>query len=201
MWFMIILSWLAIFVQVSFIIMSLAAGLYYLTELVEEYTVIAAKVIRYVIFVTLFIYLCLLIFENLPMSLLLTGIISQLVHLVILKNFPFFTFTSIPFISGIILLFVNHYLAFTFFANGLYPLTQVLGFFTLCLWIVPFSFFISLSANDNVLPTLAETRPLVSDDSDVVSHYFSRKTKKYGLYSFLNYCKENLLGSRVKKSF
>ncbi|XP_053213110.1 protein TEX261-like [Panonychus citri] len=201
MWFMAILSWLAIIVQVSFIIMSLAAGLYYLTELVEEYTVIASKVIRVIIFITIAIYLCLIIFENLPLGLLLSGIISQLVHLCILKNFPFFTFTSVPFISGIILLFVNHYLAFTFFADGIYPLSQVLGFFTLCLWIVPFAFFISLSANDNILPTLAETRPLVSDDSDVVSHYFSRKTKKYGLYSFFNYCKDNFLGSRVKKSF
>ena len=30
---------------------------------------------------------------------------------------------------------------------------QVLAFFFLCLWLVPFSFFISLSANDLVLPT------------------------------------------------
>lgn len=31
---------------------------------------------------------------------------------------------------------------------------KVLGFFFLCLWMVPFSIFISLSANDMVLPTL-----------------------------------------------
>ena len=32
---------------------------------------------------------------------------------------------------------------------------QVLAYFFLCLWLVPFSFFISLSANDFVLPTNA----------------------------------------------
>lgn len=39
---------------------------------------------------------------------------------------------------------------------------QVLAYFTLCLWLVPFALFVSLSANENVLPTLAETTPLLS---------------------------------------
>jgi len=87
------------------------------------------------------------------------------------------------------------------------------------------AFFISLSANENVLPTLAETKPLLSglfncnprdfveilliffvilhltDDNDVVSHYFSRRGKRYGLLSFFNYAKDSLLPQRVKKSF
>lgn len=33
-------------------------------------------------------------------------------------------------------------------------LVQILAYFTFCLWLVPFAFFLSLSANDNVLPTL-----------------------------------------------
>ena len=33
---------------------------------------------------------------------------------------------------------------------------QVLSFFFVCLWMVPFGFFISLSANDMVLPTIGE---------------------------------------------
>ena len=36
----------------------------------------------------------------------------------------------------------------------LYLRVQILGFFFVCLWLVPFGFFISLSANDMVLPTL-----------------------------------------------
>ena len=33
-------------------------------------------------------------------------------------------------------------------------LVQIMAYFTFCLWLVPFAFFLSLSANDNVLPTL-----------------------------------------------
>ena len=38
---------------------------------------------------------------------------------------------------------------------------QVIAYFTLCLWLVPFALFVSLSANENILPTIAETRPLL----------------------------------------
>lgn len=31
-----------------------------------------------------------------------------------------------------------------------------MAYFTLCLWLVPFALFVSLSANENVLPTVAE---------------------------------------------
>ena len=42
---------------------------------------------------------------------------------------------------------------------------QVMAYFTICLWLVPFSFFVSLSANENVLPTTAsERRPLLSGE-------------------------------------
>ena len=60
MWFLLVLSWFAILIQLIFVIVSVAAGLYYLAELVEEYTVIAAKVIKYLIFVSCHtqFYLC-----------------------------------------------------------------------------------------------------------------------------------------------
>ena len=32
--------------------------------------------------------------------------------------------------------------------------TEIASYFGLCVWLVPFSLFVSLSANDNVLPTI-----------------------------------------------
>ncbi|KFM80755.1 Protein TEX261, partial [Stegodyphus mimosarum] len=108
---------------------------------------------------------------------------------------------SVPFIGSIAFVVINHYLAFRYFSSIYYPFSEVLAYFTLCLWLVPFSFFVSLSANENVLPTIAETRPLTSDESDVVTNYFSRRSKRYGLLSFFNYAKESILPQRVKKVF
>ena len=67
-----------------------------------------------------------------------------------------------------------------------------MAYFTLCMWLVPFAFFVSLSANENVLPTVNERRPLLSDDNDVVTNYFSKKQKGVGLLSMFNSVKDNL---------
>lgn len=37
--------------------------------------------------------------------------------------------------------------------------SQVASYFGICVWLVPFSLFVSLSANDNVLPTMGSSEP------------------------------------------
>ncbi|XP_067133040.1 protein TEX261 [Centruroides vittatus] len=201
MWFLYLLSYLSLIIQICVIVLSVAAGLYYLAEFVEEYTVFSGKVIKVIIIVTFVIYGGLFIFEDLPTSMIVCGVISQILHIFVLRTFPFFIPMSIPFIGTIVFAIINHYLAFSYFTSVYYPFSEVLTYFTLCLWIVPFAFFVSLCANENVLPTIIEKRPLLSDDSDVVTNYFSRRGKRYGLLSFFNYAKESILPQRIKKTF
>ncbi|KAL1439279.1 hypothetical protein MTO96_010307 [Rhipicephalus appendiculatus] len=175
MLYLYLLSWVATFVQICFSVLAVAAGLYYLAELVEEFTVMTGKVIRILILVTLAIYIGLFAFEDLPMTMIGCGMLSQVMHMLVLRTFPFFNLYSVPFLSATALVILNHYLAFNFFSNkGLYL---------------------------DVLPTLAERRPLLSDDNDVVSNYFSQRNKRYNLLSFFNKAKESILPQRVKKVF
>lgn len=44
MWFLYLLSWVSTVLQICFVTLAIAAGLYYLAELVEEYTVMTGKV-------------------------------------------------------------------------------------------------------------------------------------------------------------
>uniref|UniRef100_A0A1B6DTA1 Protein TEX261 n=1 Tax=Clastoptera arizonana TaxID=38151 RepID=A0A1B6DTA1_9HEMI len=201
MWFLYVLSWFAMIFQLSFVTISLAAGLYYLAELVEEYTVLSKKIISWITLGVLMCYIGFFLFEDLPLFMIVCGVFSQIAHLMILQTFPFVVIISPAFISAVLLIIVNHYLAFQYF-NGVYhSFSEVMAYFTLCLWLVPFALFVSLSANENVLPTMAETRPLLGGDNDVVSNYFSRRSKKYGLLSFFNYAKDSILPHRTKKSF
>lgn len=110
----------------------------------------------------------------------------------LLSSFPFFSVSSPSFILSVVMVLLNHYLAFSFFGENYYPFSEVMAYFTVCMWLVPFSFFVSLSANENVLPTLNERRPLLSEDNDLVSNYFSRKQKGYGLLSVFNSVKDTL---------
>ncbi|XP_064465619.1 protein TEX261-like [Ornithodoros turicata] len=199
--FLYLLSWVAAAVEICFVVLALAAALYYLAELVEEFTVTTGKIIRILILITLAIYVGLFLFDDLPKGMIACGIFSQVMHLLILRTFPFVSVSSVPFLLAAVLVIVNHFLAFTYFSTVYHPLSEVLAYFTLCLWIVPFAFVISLSANDSVLPTLAEKRPLLAEDDDIVSNYFSRRNKRYGLLFFFNKAKESILPQRVKKGF
>lgn len=54
---------------------------------------------------------------------------------------------------SIVLVFVDHFLWFNYFTKHYRPFMDIASFFGLCVWLVPFAYFISLSANDNALPT------------------------------------------------
>ncbi|CAH0552960.1 unnamed protein product [Brassicogethes aeneus] len=196
MWFLTIVSYFAIIIQIFFTTIAIAAGLYYLAELVEEHTIVAKKCISSMNLVVTVLYVLLWLLESFPTSLIVCGLTAQIVHFIILKNFPFVVFLSPPFLAAVTLIIINHYLAFSHFGEFYYPFSEVIAYFTLFLWLVPFALFVSLSANDNVLPTLSERA-----DVDVVSNYFSKKNKKYGLLTFFNYAKDSLLPVRSKKGF
>lgn len=50
--------------------------------------------------------------------------------------------------------------------------TEIASFFGLCVWLVPFALFVSLSASDNVLPTIGTEQPSRDD---------SGKNKRQGM--------------------
>lgn len=177
-----------------------------------------ALVIHYVILFCSLINVLLLLFESFPLTMMMFAILSHLVHYMVLQSFPYFDLSSIPFLSGMLLMVLNHYLAFSFFSSEYHPFSHVLGYFTIILWVTPFCFFISLSANENVLPTtilphqqhgLDGNHVMHEDEEgsssrDLISHYMSNLTKKrkIGLLSLLNNAKESLLPViRSKKSF
>lgn len=199
MTFLSLLSYFSLLVQICFVTVSIAAGLYYLAELVEEYTVMAKKAITWMIMGSVLLYIVFIFTERFSWTLILCGLGAQALHAAILKNFPYVKFLSPCFLGAVILLLANHYLAFIYFQQQFHPFTEVMAYFTLCLWLVPFALFVSLSANDNVLPTSNEMTHLLSDN-DVVTNYFSSR-KKIGLLSLFNYAKESLLPERNKKAF
>eukprot|EP00069_Balaena_mysticetus_P002425 bmy_04152T0 len=85
MWLMYLLSWLLLFIQVAFILLAIVAGLYYLAELIEEYTCF-------------------------PTCMIGMGLCTNLVYFGLLQTFPLVMLTSLNFILLCGLVVVNHYL-------------------------------------------------------------------------------------------
>ncbi|XP_013146555.1 PREDICTED: protein TEX261 [Papilio polytes] len=195
-----LLGVLSYIVQAIFITLAVAAGLYYLAELIEEYSVTAKYVISWLIFGTAAIHIGLMIFEDLPLYLNILGLLQQFIHWMMIRDFPVIKMTSVSLLASVVNLILHHYLAFKFFGTAYIAFSEVLGYFTICLWLVPLTLFVSLTANDYVLPTRGEKQPLLGDNN-VVTDYLSRKANTYSLLSFFSYAKDSILPQRSKKAF
>jgi hypothetical protein len=74
-------------------------------------------------------------------------------------------------IASVVLVLINHYVWFRHFSHhqerayqnmtsyydtpsDIPTFTEIASYFGLCVWLVPFSLFVSLSASDNILPTM-----------------------------------------------
>lgn len=194
MWFIYLLSWLSLVIQISFVTLAIAAGLYYLAELIEEYTVATSRIIKYMILFSTGVLSGLYLFEGFPILMVGTGLFTNLVYFGLLQTFPYILLSSPNFILSCVLVVLNHYMAFQYFAEEYYPFSEVLAYFTICLWVIPFSFFVSLSAGENVLPSTMQ------QGDDVVSNYFTKgkRGKRSGILLIFSFIKEAVLPSRQK---
>ncbi|XP_065556811.1 protein TEX261-like [Artemia franciscana] len=199
MWILFFISILGLLALVLLTTLALAAGLYYLAELIEEYTVITGKILRKIIIVEIVLYL-LLYFEDFPAALVICGVTHHVANFLMIEKFPYFELLSTSSIVSFFTLIYCHYAAFAHLEEHFYTGTEALGFFTVCLWLIPFVFLISLSANENVLPTLAENINHAGSE-EVFAAYYSKKRQRSGLLSVITNLKEKLFSSRERKLY
>ena len=136
-----------------FIAVCLATGLYYLAEMVEEYTRLTKKVLWWAIRISIALDVALLVVDRLPILCVGTAIAAQLTYNTLLKRFPFMEMTSLEFLGSLGMLVANHFVWMRHFREAYHSMEYLLGFFLMVVWIVPFGFFISLAANESVLPS------------------------------------------------
>ncbi|KAI6047497.1 transmembrane adaptor Erv26-domain-containing protein [Pisolithus marmoratus] len=166
-----------------FMTLSLASGLLYISELIEEYSRLAKLIGQRATYLVIALHALLYMFDSLPLP---QTLFSILCHAVYLQNFsstwPLISLSSFSFIASCILAVTNHFTWFLYFSRmsrevrhsysrhrGL--MTEIPGFadiatfFGTCVWLVPLFLFLSLSANDNALPTSGVGSPSGSNSS------------------------------------
>lgn len=164
-----LLSYVGVLLGFLSLVVSIASGLYFISELIEEHTEPTKRFLRRAIYSIVVLLLLLWIIDGLSFKLTLFSVFSYWVYLQNLHKFPYVDAKSPLFISSCILAFVNHWLWFQYFHDPYIPPIQVrlspdyvppriptyvevCSFFGICIWFIPFALFVSLSANDNVLP-------------------------------------------------
>lgn len=176
-----------------------ATGLYYLAELVEEYTKLAKRIITYSTQGILILHLLVLVVDRLPLKCVAAGVAAHLCYLGQLKRYPFMQLWS-PVTAGSIgaflcckssncrslqvyleafglhstdttcvhagfLILSNVLWGMHFWRDSWHSLEYIFGFLFLTTWIVPFSLFLSVTANESVLPGGANASMTFSSSS------------------------------------
>ncbi|KAI0306824.1 transmembrane adaptor Erv26-domain-containing protein [Multifurca ochricompacta] len=168
-----LISYVASIAAFTFVTLSLASGLLWLSELIEEHSKLAKIIGKRAIYVIISLHVLLAFTDALPFQ---NIAFSILCHLVYLQNFshtwPVISLTSPSFIASCILVVADHFMWFFHFARRTHEARQaahmsyrggpvvkaptfgdMATFFGLCVWLTPLFLFLSLSANDNTLPT------------------------------------------------
>ncbi|EAT88652.1 hypothetical protein HBI56_042050 [Parastagonospora nodorum] len=170
MWILPLLGYVGVILGFGFLTLAIASGLYYLSELVEEHTVLAKKLLYRLIYGVIVLQVLLLAVDGFPVGLSALSIVSHAIYAQNLRKFPIVKLTDPLFLVSCALVIANHYLWFRHFSApppsssySSYPysrdanipsFTEIASYFGLCVWLVPFALFVSLSASENVLPSM-----------------------------------------------
>ncbi|KIW01432.1 uncharacterized protein PV09_07192 [Verruconis gallopava] len=172
MWILPLVGYIGLILGFCFLTLAIASGLYYLSELVEEHTVFAKKLLQRLIYSVIALQILLCVVDRFPFMLSMLSVGSHVVYMQNLRRFPVVKLTDPMFLLSCVLVLLNHYLWFNHFqappkhtsgtsyyyndpiASSYPTFTEISSYFGLCVWLVPFSLFVALSAGENVLPSM-----------------------------------------------
>ncbi|KJR85999.1 uncharacterized protein SPSK_09741 [Sporothrix schenckii 1099-18] len=171
MWILPLVGYVGAVVGFGFLTLAIASGLYYLSELVEEHTVFAKRFLNRLIQGIIVLQAVLCIVDRFPLWQTLLGIFSHVVYLGNMRRFPYVQLSDPLFLLSCVLVLLDHYVWFKYFSTtqqrayqnmssyydtpaNVPTFMQIASYFGICVWLVPFALFVSLSASDNVLPTM-----------------------------------------------
>lgn len=172
--------------------LAIASGLYYLSELVEEHAEFTKRTLVKLIYTIIAILILLWLFEGFPFKIILFSVCLNLLYLKTLSKFPYLKIDNPDFILLGILTFLNHYFWFSHFNNLSFDrhshrvvpsFSEISSFFGICVWLIPFALFISLSAGENLLPSNnnevdgRNTTSITLDTNEIANSKFTRRSK------------------------
>ena len=88
MWFIYLLSWLSLVIQISFVLLSFATALFQVAVQIEENTVVASRIMKYMILTSTWVLAGLYLIEGFPVLMVGMGLFTNLVYFGMLQSFP-----------------------------------------------------------------------------------------------------------------
>eukprot|EP01012_Entosiphon_sulcatum_P064310 TRINITY_DN93098_c0_g1_i1.p1 TRINITY_DN93098_c0_g1~~TRINITY_DN93098_c0_g1_i1.p1 ORF type:complete len:210 (+),score=24.83 TRINITY_DN93098_c0_g1_i1:22-630(+) len=146
----------AFYVAAIVALVCIGCGLYYVSELSEGNTVLTRKLLRAAIYLVWAALGLLFFVDGLPWWACGTSFGAHAAYYALVQSFPFVALASPQAVLSIVGFLSSHlvwYLHFVDLRRGpVHTYPQLLGFFFLIVWLVPFSLVITLSIDGMALP-------------------------------------------------
>ncbi|KAI5181197.1 hypothetical protein NEOKW01_1416 [Nematocida sp. AWRm80] len=135
------------------------ACLYKGIHFIEEYPNRAKEKIRLLIYTVLVLH-TILLFRGFSIMLIGFSLLCQFMFYNLLEDYPNIETGGAGFISAVVMAFLNH----MFFLNNMFKhrlnMFEIIFYFVIIVWAVPFMFFLSLTANDDVITIPGVKKPI-----------------------------------------
>jgi hypothetical protein len=128
-----------------------ACGLYYLAELIEEFTNTTKRFISWTIRGELLLHIALLI-DRLPWHCLALGFLAHVAYLRSLRRFPYMQLSSSEGIASSLAFIATNAAWMRYYWSSVYSLEYIAAFMLVTTWVVPFGMFLGLAGDQSVLP-------------------------------------------------
>lgn len=142
------------YVSILVLALAISAGLYLVAELAEEYPNMTSKVLRYALGAVIAVQLILWV-DGLPAVPCIVQLVAFAAYASTLMHFPFVQLFSLPTISSVILFLATNGVWLHYLLDMRVDTISTLGYFVVMVWAVPCGLFVSLSANDFMLPGIS----------------------------------------------
>ncbi|TBT96532.1 putative Erv26-like transmembrane adaptor protein [Hamiltosporidium tvaerminnensis] len=149
--FLIFLNSILILLGLIATIIGLAVGLYKAVQFIEDKTYAAKKRIENII-TAVSIFHIFLILRKFSLFLVGFSLCIQFLFYSLLDIYPAILPTNIYFVVGSLMAVINHFLFLRALVKGDHYILEMIFYFIVVVWLTPFCFFLSLSANDETLP-------------------------------------------------
>jgi len=159
LWVFTAISYVSSYLAVVFALLCLAMGVIYVSELMEEYPTLSKQCLRYTIYIVNLVHILLWLCDGFPFFHCLAGFIAHVVYAQMLWRYPDVSLISARFLSFVIALIATNWIWIQYFKQFYFSFGEVLGFFLVCVWLVPVLFIISLNVEDTSLPYSSASLP------------------------------------------
>lgn len=142
---------------ILFVLICVSCGLFYLAELADDYASYTLKMIKTFTLVTVALHVLFLLTGALPIIEGGVGLIAHLVYATLLKTYPYCSITDVRAIGSVALCVLSHVLYYKFIKGAATDFFYFIGFFSLFVWLVPLTLFVTINTELPLAGSFAPT--------------------------------------------